>query len=286
MNRQFDIVVIVGVGLLGGSLGLALKARGLAKRIRGVGRRQESLDKAIAVGAIDEAHLDLTAAAKDADLVVICTPAALVTKALDELRQCLPKDAIVTDVASTKAAICAHAAKTWPKPLRFIGSHPMAGSEKYGPEHSDVRLYENSYTVIAKADHQAPEAYQTVCALWKSVGSKLVELAPELHDSLVARSSHLPHITAACLSQLAAQLGDDIRPVVGNGFRDLTRVAAGRPEIWRDICLTNRDAIVSSLDALGERLATVRNLIANDDGPGLEDFFESGCVSRKKVLGE
>lgn len=286
MNRRFDIVVIVGVGLLGGSLGLALKARGLARHIRGVGRRQESLDKALAVGAIDEAHLKIASAAPDADLVVLCTPAALVTQALDELRETAPANAVVTDVASTKAVICAHAAQTWPKPLRFVGSHPMAGSEKFGPEHSDVHLYEGSYTVITKAADQDPEAYDAVRALWESVGSKLVELPPALHDSLVARSSHIPHITAACLSELAAQLGSEIRPVVGNGFRDLTRVAAGRPEIWRDICLTNRDAIVSSLDALGARLTEVRNLIAQDDGPGLDRFFESGCASRKKVLGE
>ncbi|MBI5091295.1 MAG: prephenate dehydrogenase/arogenate dehydrogenase family protein [Candidatus Hydrogenedentes bacterium] len=286
MNRRYNIAVIMGVGLLGGSLGLALKARRIAGLVRGVGRRKESLDIAKSVGAIDEISLDLKAAAKDADLVVLCTPAALVTQALDDLRDTIPAAAIVTDVASTKAMICAHAEDTWPRPLRFVGSHPMAGSEKFGPEHSDVHLYDGSYTIMTPAQDQDATAYHAVKALWEAVGSKVVELPAALHDTLVARSSHLPHITAACLAELAAQFGDDIRPVIGNGFRDLTRIAAGRPEIWRDICLTNREAIVESLDAMGERLAAVREFIARNDAAGLERFFESGCEARRKALGK
>ncbi|MCL4692724.1 MAG: prephenate dehydrogenase/arogenate dehydrogenase family protein, partial [Candidatus Hydrogenedentes bacterium] len=134
MNPNFGTVTIVGVGLLGGSLGLALKERGLCRTVRGVGHRQVSLDAALARHAIDEASLNLAAAAADTELIVICTPAGLVPETLDQIRRASLPSAIITDVASTKGTICAHADQVWPGRRRFIGSHPMAGSEKFGPE--------------------------------------------------------------------------------------------------------------------------------------------------------
>jgi len=285
MTPHFGTVTVIGTGLLGGSLGLALKARGLAGTVRGVGHRQSSLDQARAVGAIDEAFLDARAACADADLVVVCTPAALVPAKLDEIRPVCAPNAAVTDVASTKGLICAHAHRTWPQPRRFVGSHPMAGSEKFGPDHADADLYAGAVVVVEHGDQLAPDVQDTVRGLWTAVGANVVEIDPARHDALVARSSHVPHVLAACLARLAAGQGD-MRALVGTGLRDMTRVAAGRPELWRDICLTNADAILDALDALTEDLARVREAIANRAAEPLTDFFEAGRQARREVLGE
>ncbi len=285
MNRRYDRVTIIGVGLLGASLALALKARGLVGAVRGVGHRQVSLDKALEVGAIDHAHLDAVEACADADLVVLATPAALVPDLLDQIRPVCPAEAVITDVASTKAAICAHARDTWPKPLRFVGSHPMAGSEKFGPEHATPDLYDNTVTIVESRADDASDAWNDVAGLWKAVGCSVVELDPALHDALLARTSHLPHIVAASLALVAAT-HDAASTVVGNGFRDATRIAAGRSEIWRDICLTNPTDIVQGIEELEQRLAEVRQLVESGDGEALDAFFRAGQAARTKATGE
>lgn len=285
MNPQFGTVTIVGVGLLGGSLGLALKDRGLAERVRGVGRRQEVIETALSLNAIDEGTLDLAGAMRGADLVVLCTPAALIPQQLDTVRTRIAPHVVVTDVASTKAAICAHARTNWSEPLRFVGSHPMAGSEKYGPEHSTPHLYDGCVTIVEPKDNHADDAYETVCTLWRSVGSRVIEIPPREHDNLVARTSHIPHIVAALVAELAAGPGD-VKDLAGRGFRDVTRIAAGRPEIWRDICLTNRDAIVAGLREFGEQANAVREIIENGKAEELEAFFYSAQAARRRALGE
>ncbi len=285
MNRHFDTVTIIGVGLLGGSLGLALKARGLAATIRGVGHRQASLDEARAVGVVDETYFDAREATEGADLVVICTPAAAVPQKMAEILPACSNTTVVTDVASTKATICACADRTWPKPLRFVGSHPMAGSEKFGPGHAEPELYEGCVTIVATAENQAPDAREVVCDLWRAVGAEVIEVDPERHDAVVARTSHIPHILAACIAELAARAGD-VPPFVGQGFRDVTRVAAGRPAIWRDICLTNREAILQGLEEMERQLGAVRRMVADGSAEDLDEFFRSARAARSKALGE
>lgn len=283
MDIAINTVTIVGVGLLGGSLGLALKQRGLVDNVRGVGHRPSTLDTALSIGAIDKAYMDLREACIGSDLIVLCTPAALVPQFLDEIRPVCAKHAVVTDVASTKATICAHARETWSHPLRFIGSHPMAGSEKYGPEHSDPDLYEDAVTFVERSDDADQEAELVVIELWKSVGSSVVGMTPETHDKLVARTSHVPHIMSSALAQLA-DVGREVRPFIGNGFRDVTRVAEGRPEIWRDICLTNGVAISLGLHQIASQLQEVAKAISDEDGEALDAFFFDGQEARRRVL--
>lgn len=283
MKPYFDTVTIIGVGLLGGSLGLALKARGMAGVIRGVGHRMPTLETARAIGAVDECHLDAAAAGAGAQLIVVCTPAAMVPAVLDRIRP-VCGDALVTDVASTKAVICEHAARTWPRPLRFVGSHPMAGSEKFGPEHSDPDLYEGAVTLIDN-NPDAEKARAEITALWESLGSRVAPVAPDAHDALVARTSHIPHIVAGCVARLADAAGD-VQPFCASGFRDVTRVAAGRPELWRDICLTNRAAIADGLAQLEADLATVREMVDKESGEELFEFFRSAQEARNRALGE
>jgi len=283
MSHMFDTVTVVGVGLLGGSLGLGLKKRGEAKTIRGVGRREESLNKALAGGSIDEAFTEIDAAVDGADLVVLCTPAALVPTFLDSIRPLCRSSCVITDVASTKASICRHAADTWDAPRRFVGSHPMAGSEKFGPEHGDANLYEGAITFIEDADGLDPEAVERVTQLWQLLGSETVRITPEVHDTLAARTSHVPHIVAAALAQLT-DTGDDLRAFVGQGFRDTTRIAEGRPEIWRDICLTNSEAIGGSLAEIIDKLQQATEAINTGDGDRLDRFFQDGLSARRKIL--
>ncbi len=282
---HFERVAIVGVGLLGASLGLAIKANALADCIMGVGRRQSSLDQAKAVGALNEMSLSLREGVRDADLVVLATPAAYIIPALDEIRTSCAPHAIVTDVASTKEAICNHAQATWPTPRRFVGSHPMAGSEKFGPIHGRVDFYQDTVCLVENQPDLDPQAHQQVCALWRAVGARVVEVEPKQHDAMLARTSHLPHVLAAVMADLAVQQGD-VRAVIGNGFRDFTRIAASRPEVWRDICVTNHAALSDSVQELVQALNQFDEVLRTEDAAAVEAFFARGNVARRKAVEE
>lgn len=285
MEPHFGRVTIIGVGLLGASLGLALKARGLVDHVIGVGRRQSSLEAALHVGAVDAVSMDARQASRDANLIVVATPAALVIEKLGEIRGACNDGAVVTDVASTKRAICEHARETWPRPRRFVGSHPMAGSEKFGPEHGRANLYENSVCLVELADDLDPQARAQVIELWRAVGATVADIEPGLHDALLAHTSHLPHILASAMATLAARKGD-VHRFVGPGFRDMTRIAASRPEVWRDICLTNREAILEGLAEFQDYLAKFAEAIQRTDAQGLDELFREGNEARRKAVEE
>ena len=283
MGVKFERVAIIGVGLLGSSLGLALKARGLATSVVGVGRRQQSLDVALEVGAIDEAGLNVEDGVAGADLIVVATPAGQVIEKLDEIRGACSGDAIITDVASTKAMICRHASSIWPSPRRFVGSHPMAGSEKFGPEHGSADFYENSVCLVESSDDIESAARERVVALWEALGAKVLPIAPDLHDAMLGSTSHIPHVLASALVVFAQEQGD-IREMIGNGFRDMTRIAASRPEVWRDICLTNRDAVAEGLLEYVSRLEAFRKSLLAGDARAVEEFFVEGKAAREEVV--
>ncbi len=283
MNVFFERVAIIGVGLLGASLGLALKRRALAGAVVGVGRRQESLDIALGRGAVDSATLQAGEGVDGADLIVLATPAKLVIPMLDAVLESAPNHAVITDVASTKAAICAHAGIVCLPPRRFIGSHPMAGSEKFGPEHGDATLYEQAVCLVERATDVDPRAHAQVCGLWEGVGARVVAVDAETHDAMLARTSHAPHIIAAALARIAAAHGAT-NDFIGNGFRDTTRIAASRAEIWRDICLENDAALGVALEELQQELALVADMLAHGDAAALESFFADGAKARAKVV--
>ncbi len=282
---HFETVTVIGVGLLGGSLGLALKNRGLAKHVIGIGHRDSTLDTAMTVGAIDEKSKDLSDRAAHADLIVIATPAGSAIKYLDALRDRIRPESVVTDVVSTKAELSAHARKTWPLPCRYVGSHPMAGSEKWGPENADADLYQDAVTFVEVGDHLDAGAREIVVSLWQSLGCRVADIGAGDHDQLLAATSHLPHIVASALAQ-GLPHSDAILDAVGPGFRDTTRVADGRPELWRDICLANGQAIGTSLEQLLTTLNTLRTALAAHDANTLQTFFEQGRDARRRALGE
>ncbi|HEY1065023.1 MAG TPA: prephenate dehydrogenase/arogenate dehydrogenase family protein, partial [Pirellulales bacterium] len=233
-------VAILGVGLMGGSLGLALRRRGLADEIVGIGRSRESLQAALACGAVTRIATDLADGLRDAEIIVVCTPVALVAEQVQAAAAVCSPNALATDVGSTKRAICDRLSAPLPHGVRFVGGHPICGGEKAGVEAARADLYENRVVVLTPTATTLATDAATLTEFWTSVGAKVVEMSPHEHDEALAHTSHAPHLVAAAL---AAALPHDYARLTGTGFRDVTRVAAGGPELWRQIFLDNRDAV-------------------------------------------
>ena len=280
--QLFEQVTIVGCGLLGASLGLALKQRGLAKHVVGVGRNVSTLEKAQAAGAID-AHASLLDAASDSALVVLAVPVAQSVTVLESLAGATHPDAVLTDVGSTKAVICQRASELWPTHRRFVGAHPMAGSDKSGPEHARADLYEGCICLLEAHPALDAAAHAQVDALWQAVGARTVPVEAARHDAILAYTSHLPHVVAAALA-LRADAQGDVKPFVGNGLKDSTRIAASRPEVWTEICLTNREALLEAIDACAHELQYFRAALQAEDCTAVTEFFEVARDARQRIF--
>jgi prephenate dehydrogenase len=262
----------VGVGLLGGSLGLALKQRKLAGRVEGFVRRPESVQECEKLGVVNAAHLDLSKAVHDADLIVFCTPLAQMTELAQRMRSHIAGSALLTDVGSVKASIVAGLEPLLPN---FIGSHPMAGSEKTGPVAADAKLFEGAVCIVTPSARSNPKSVERIEELWRSVGGIPRRLSPEAHDELVSRSSHLPHVLAAELVNyvLDPKLPKDQALLCANGFRDTTRIASGSPEMWRDIAISNRENLARELGQFIENLEDFRAKLQAGDSQAIQEFF-------------
>ncbi len=260
-------LAIVGVGLIGGSIGLAARERGLARRVLGAGRQQASLDRALAVGAIDEAFLDVAAAVHQADFVVFCTPVDRIVEQVTALGPGCAKGTLLTDAGSTKAAIVAGIEGRLPEGVSFIGSHPIAGSEKRGPDHANPRLFYGRLTVVTPTPRSDPDAVERVTAFWKTLGSQVRRMGPEEHDRALALTSHLPHLVA---SVLASVLPAELAALTGTGFRDTTRVAAGDPELWTGIFLQNHKMMEEAIDEVQNRLTEFKHALLAADREKLD----------------
>lgn len=259
---RIETLVVVGVGLLGGSLGLAARRRQLAGRVLGVGRPGGSIERALRHGVIDEACTDLAEAAARASLIVFCTPVdRIAEQVLAAAPACAP-GTLLTDVGSTKAAIVRAVQGRLPAGVAFVGSHPLAGSEKTGPEHARADLFEGRLVVVTPSGEDE-DARTRICAFWEAVGARVRLMDSEAHDRALALTSHLPHLVA---STLAGLLRPELYDLTAGGFRDTTRIAAADPALWSAIFRSNRDALLSALDGLEERLACFRQaLVAGDD---------------------
>jgi prephenate dehydrogenase len=272
---RFDRVTIIGVGLLGASLGLAMKARGLATCVVGVGRAHSpSLAVALDKHAIDEAQTDAALAVKDSDLVVLCTPVRQFPDMLRSIAPALRPGTIVTDVGSTKQQVMRWAADLLPEHVNFIGSHPMAGSEKRGPEFARADLYDGAVCLICPQD---VEPVGRVVELWQRIGMRTMVLSPHLHDLWVAAVSHLPHAAAFSLVNAAALVPEAL-PVAAGGFIDSTRVASSDVQMWTDIFLTNQDEVVAMMDSYIEVLKTLRDAIRQ----GNEEYIHNHLTNAKE----
>ena len=284
MAYQFPFrrIGIYGVGLLGGSLGLALKRIFSDLEIVGIGRSEERLQKAVDVGAIDRFSCDPSSVTPLLDLLVLCTPVRLVPKVLESSLSSLKPNAVVTDVGSTKEVLVRDCEDVASGKCHFVGSHPMAGSHKTGVDAAQADLFQNKICIVTQTNASHAPSVESVVALWKATGMRVVQMAPDDHDRLTAFSSHLPHLAAAALCHAAKSQGEAIEPVLGNGFRDTTRIALGDPSMWVDICLENRPALVESLDSLQSVLSDLRNRIESNDESGVRDFLTQAQQWKKR----
>lgn len=280
---QFQKITLVGVGLLGGSLGLAIKQRRLAAAVNGYVRRSASVAECDQYKVVDCATRDLNEAVKDADLIVLCTPLARMRELTEQFLPALKRGAIVTDVGSVKASVVAELEPIITKAGgHFIGSHPMAGGEKMGVSASRADLFTNAACVITPTAQSDPGALAAVENFWRALDTRIMKMSPEKHDDLVSRSSHLPHVVAA---ELANYVLSPVHPkeqaaLCANGFRDTTRIASGSPEMWRDIALSNRKNLSRVLGVFIEDLEEFQHALDNGDVKAVEEFFEKAKQRR------
>jgi len=280
-------ITIIGVGLLGGSIGLAVKRRKLVSPggVAGFVRRVASLKDCEKAGAVDFATTDLLAAVWDADLVILCTPLAQMRSRVRQMLPALKRGAIVTDVGSVKASVVRELESLVARAgAHFVGSHPMAGAEKTGVGAASADLFVNAACVVTPTRKSNPAAVRQVEQFWKSLGARTLRLAPKQHDSLVSRSSHLPHVLAAALaSYILNPAGPKQQAALcANGFRDTTRIASGSPEMWRDIALANRKNLRRALEGLVFDLKKFQRLLAGADANAIMRFFETAKTRRDR----
>lgn len=282
-----ETMAIVGVGLLGGSLGIALRERKLVREVIGVVRRPEARDECLKGHAVDRVTLDVREAAAEADCMVLCTPLSQMRSQAERIAEAARPGTLVTDVGSVKAVVVEELELLFRgRGVGFVGSHPMAGSEKTGVAHARGDLFEGAWCVVTPSDTSKPEEVQRVEDLWRAVGARVLRLPPVLHDELAARSSHLPFLVAAVLTRTVLGSGhsaDQARLCAG-GFRDTTRVASGSPGMWRDICLANRKAIVAAVREFRKGLEDVERVISTGDEDALWRRFTEAQVWREDWL--
>jgi prephenate dehydrogenase len=281
-------ITIVGVGLLGGSLGMAARQRRLSTRVVGYVRRQASVTECEAAGACDKAEMDIEAAVRGADLIILCTPLAQMRELAERMLPALKRDAIVTDVGSVKGSVVAELEPIFAAAGgHFVGSHPMAGAEKTGVGAAAADLFQQAVCVVTPTVHSDRGAAQRIEDFWRSVGGLPIRMTPEMHDDLVSRSSHLPHVVAAELVNyvLSPVHAKEQAMLCANGFRDTTRVASGSPEMWRDICLSNRVNLARVLGVFIEDLQEFQIAVDAGDAEAIEEFFTKARERRDQWVG-
>jgi len=280
----FDTIAIAGVGLIGGSLGMAARKNSLARRVIGIGRSEQKLMRAKILGAIDEYSLDFENGASEADLVVICTPVRTVVPTLERMAASLKDGAAVTDVGSTKREIVEQATALIPPGRSFIGGHPMAGSEESGVDGAFPDMFLGATYVLTPTDATDLDALRRITEFAERIGARVEVMSPEEHDLAVAVISHLPHaISAALLHTAGGSSGRALRLAAGS-FRDLTRISDSPPEIWRDICLTNLDSIIKAIGEFQGSLADFKTALMAGDEEAIMRFFEEARAIRQVYL--
>lgn len=280
---QFQKISIIGVGLLGGSLGLAIKRRKLAREVAGYVRRTASLKDCEKAGALDYATTDLCAAVSEADLVILCTPLAQMRALTEQFLPALKPGAIVTDVGSVKAEVVRELESLVKKSgAHFVGSHPMAGGEKMGVLAARADLYANAICIVTPGKKSNAGAVRKLEQFWQVLGTRTLRMDAAQHDLLVSRSSHLPHVVAATLAGLVLdpRQSKQQAALCATGFRDTTRIASGSPEMWRDIALANRKNLSRSVDAFMAELKKFQFALKLGDAKAVEHFFQTAKQRR------
>ncbi len=271
------------MGLIGGSVALALKKASSNAHIVGVGRSAESLNTALKLNVIDAAETNICVACSDADMILIAAPVAQTTAILESIKPHLSKDTVITDAGSTKGDVLAAAQAILGEQFsQFVGAHPIAGAEKSGVSAAKCDLFIGKNVVLTPTPATNIYAVHRVTELWKACGANVSEMSAETHDSIFAAVSHLPHLLAfALVDDIASRPNaEQLFSFAASGFRDFTRIAGSSPEMWRDISLANKTALLSEIDAFENELSTLKQLLANEDGAGLRALFERASKAR------
>lgn len=276
----FRKVTIIGVGLIGGSLALAIKKHKLAREVVGLSQKQSTLDWAMKNHVIDQAYQDPKKAVNNADLVVLATPVNVITGMMSLIGPHIKRSCVVTDVGSSKTTIVQAAQTSLPNPSLFVGSHPLAGSEKRGVEFANADLFVNSLCLMTPTQQTSRGALVRVKNLWAAVGCRVKQLPSDEHDRAMAYVSHLPHVLAYSLMEI---IPPEYSEYAAQGLRDTTRIASSSPTMWQEICLANAKNIIQSLDQAVTVLSALRKAMATGDQKVLLDHFTNGKSKRDKL---
>ena len=286
ISPLIDRLAVIGVGLIGGSVASALKARGLVGHVVGCARSAQTLDLAMERGLIDSGTTHVGEAASNADVVLLATPVGTMRNLLPQVGEALQTGAVVTDAGSTKQRVVDIARDVLADRFEdFVPGHPVAGSESSGPAAACSDLFVDHWTVLTPTAETNSASIQKVTQLWEQIGSKIKIMEADTHDRVLGMTSHLPHIVAyALVSQLAQQVDqDDCLALAAGGFFDITRVAGSNPVMWRDICLDNKEVTVELINAYQTILEQIKKSVSETDGESLEGLFKAAKLLRNRL---
>ncbi len=285
-DGRIERLAILGVGLIGGSLASALRARGAVGHVVGCGRDPDNLRRAVELGVIDEYTHDPLEAVRGADVVVVAVTLGATGGILARIAPGLGPDTLVTDVGSAKCCVIDAAREHLPDCSRFIAGHPIAGGEKSGVEAANARLYERHRVILTPLPENRPSALAAIRRMWETVGAEVTEMEPALHDQVLAATSHLPHLLAFALVDCLVDLDSpvDVFDYAAGGFRDFTRIASSNPAMWRDISLANRSALLAVCTRFEHTLAALRRQLETGDAAALEAEFARAKAARDAFL--
>jgi prephenate dehydrogenase len=282
-NLFFNKVSIIGVGLLGASFALALRENGLCKTIYGYGRREDNLKRAKEKGIVDNYSLNAARACEGSDLILLATPVGVFKDVIKTVRTFLKKGAIVTDVGSVKGGLVYEIEELMPEGVYYIGSHPIAGSDKSGIDDARADLFNNAKCIITPTEKSNSTVKKTIVSLWESLGAKAEIMEPYKHDEIYAAVSHLTHVIAYALVNTLGDINSGYIEYAGQGFKDTTRIALSSPEMWRDISIFNKDNLIKLLVVFRENLDKMEKLLEMSDARGIEEEFVKAQGLRKKI---
>ena len=287
-EHRVDRVCIIGTGLIGGSLALAIRQAGFCKEIVGAGRTEATLVKAVELGVIDRYDTSISNAAEDADIVVVCVPLGSMHAVFEQINAAEIENTIITDAGSAKQSVIDDAEFVFGAGFRnFVPGHPIAGTEQSGVSAAFPELYQNRRVILTPTENTSVDALEKVRAMWQSAGAEVETMSAEHHDLVLAGTSHLPHLLAFglvdCLNNLEDV--DEIFRFAAGGFRDFTRIASSDPIMWRDICLSNRDEVMVMMRRYRNEMEKIYKALEAGDGEKLREIFERAKKARDAFCG-
>ena len=288
MKQLFKKITIIGLGLIGGSIGLALKRAGSTAQLIGAARSQKTLDVALERNLVERVEIDIVKSVEDADLVILATPLSSFKKIIFEVSHNLKPGCIVTDTGSSKLKVIEELSNVIPMGVSFIPGHPIAGTELSGPEAGFAELFDDRWCVLTPTEDTNKDALNSIRLLWEEMGSKVEIMNPEHHDRVLAITSHIPHLIAynivGTANDLANVTNKEVVKYSAGGFRDFTRIAASDPKMWRDIFLYNDEAVLEMLSFFSKDLMKLKKAIEEKDSDLLQTFFENTREVRKNII--